>query len=339
MASRLNLRTAARNSIAVLITGLFGLTSHGQVEEAPPTRIGEVATVPNLKVAFIGDQGHGADAMAVLQLIRSEGAHMVLHPGDFDYEDSPAQWDAQITRVLGAGFPYFVTVGNHDEDSFRGPGGYQDLFARRLARIADANCTGDPGVRTTCRYRGLFFILSGAGTLGSGHEGFVRQALEADNSIWRICAWHKNQNAMQVGGKDDDVGWGPYEACREQGAIIATAHEHSYSRTKTLVGMRDRTVDPEWREPDRLRVAPGATFAFVSGLGGRSIRDQERCHPTHYPYGCNGEWASIYTSNQGAQYGALFIEFHVDGNPTRARGYFKNIDGKVVDEFTITAQQ
>ena len=85
-------------------------------------------------------------------------------------------------------------------------------------------------------------------------------------------------------------------------------------------------------------MAPGATFVFVSGIAGASIRDQERCLPTTYPYGCKGEWASIYTSDQNAQYGALFIEFHVDGDPNKARGYFKDIDGAVVDQFTVTSQ-
>ncbi len=101
--------------------------------------------------------------------------------------------------------------------------------------------------------------------------------------------------------------------------------------------MRQRRVDPDWSDPGRLRVAPGATFVVVSGLGGRSIRQQQRCLPETPPYGCNGEWASIYTSDQGAQYGALFIEFHVDGDPNAARGYFKNIDGQVIDRFTVTA--
>jgi len=96
-------------------------------------------------------------------------------------------------------------------------------------------------------------------------------------------------------------------------------------------------VDPEWSNPEQLRVAPGATFAVVSGLGGRSIRPQARCLPARPPYGCEGEWAAIYSSDQEAKYGALFLEFHVNGDPNAARGYFKNIDGKIIDQFTITA--
>ncbi len=297
------------------------------------------STAPNLKVAFIGDQGDGSDALAVLQLIQNEGAHMVLHQGDFDYGDNPTLWDDNITSILGSDFPYFASVGNHDTGSFYGTGGYQAKLAARLARLpaGDASCSGDLGVKSACTYKGLFFVLSGVGTLGSGHEAYLDQQLAADRSTWRICSWHKNQNAMQVGGKGDEVGWLAYETCRTRGAIIATAHEHSYSRTKTLISTQNQTVDPAWPSPALLRMAPGATFVFVSGLGGQSIRDQERCLPSTYPYGCKGEWASIYTSTQGAGSGALFIEFHVDGNPNKARGYFKSVDG-VVESFEVTSE-
>ena len=142
---------------------------------------------------------------------------------------------------------------------------------------------------------------------------------------------------MQIGGKLDEMGWGVYEACREQGAIIATGHEHSYSRTATLLNMQDQIVSPDWPEPDVVGVGPGETFAFVSGLGGRSIRYQSRCLPTTYPYGCNGVWASIYSTSQSAQYGALFIVFNIGGDPYKAHAYFKNISGQIIDEFDIFA--
>jgi hypothetical protein len=48
-------------------------------------------------------------------------------------------------------------------------------------------------------------------------------------------------------------------------------------------------------------------------------------------------WASIYTTNQGAKFGAQFITFNVAGNLKKARGYFKDISGTVIDSFTITA--
>jgi hypothetical protein len=303
-------------------------------------------TPPNLKVAFIGDQGINENAEAVLQLIKDEHADMVLHQGDLGYGDESdpqiaIDWDAQITSVLGDDFPYFASVGNHDVGTWST---YQSLLVARLGRVPGASCTGEYGVMAACTYQGLFFILSGAGTLpeiadDAAQIDFIRSQLAQDNSIWRICAWHKNQNAMQLGTKPDEVGWGPYEECRRDGAIIATGHEHSYSRTKTLSNIQRQTVDPLSPNPSDLRVTAGSTFVLVSGLGGKSIRNQDRCLPTTPPYGCNREWASIYTSDQGAQYGALFIQFNVDGDPREARGYFKDINGDIVDTFTIFAER
>ncbi|MEE9598721.1 MAG: metallophosphoesterase, partial [Acidiferrobacterales bacterium] len=261
-------------------------------------------TIPpaNFTVAFIGDQGPSSDALAVLTLIQSEGANMVLHQGDLDYEDDPTAWDRRINDVLGSDFPYFASIGNHDTGAWTG---YQEKLVERLARIPAATCSGDLGVKSSCSYQGLVFILSGVGIKGSDHETYIRNELAQTTTIWRICSWHKNQRKMQIGGKDDGTGWGVYEACRESGAIIATAHEHSYSRTKTLIGMQNQRIDPDWPHPQQVRVVRGASFVFVCGLAGKSVRNQERCLPSVAPYGCNAEWASIYASQQGASHGAL----------------------------------
>jgi len=100
-----------------------------------------------------------------------------------------------------------------------------------------------------------------------------------------------------------------------------------------------QTVDAAWPDANTLRVVPGSTFVFHSGLGGESIGTQSRCLPTTFPYGCNGEWAKIYTKKQDALFGALFITFHVDGDAKKARGEFFNIKDPLtpIDSFTITA--
>ena len=97
-------------------------------------------------------------------MIKAEGADLVLLLGDLDYENDPSAWDAMITEVLGADFPVFVAAGNHD-DRWYGPEGYQDKLEERLSRIPDATCSGDLGVQSACTFRGLFFILSGVGTI------------------------------------------------------------------------------------------------------------------------------------------------------------------------------
>jgi hypothetical protein len=316
-----------KTGLAVLGAALVACAPIAPGTGQDPNALLAAGALQPVTVAFIGDQGLTKEARAVLQMIKAEDADLVLHLGDLDYEDDPIAWDAMITAVLGTDFPVFVVVGNHD-DRWYGPGGYQDRLEERLSRIPDATCSGDLGVQSACTFRGLFFILSGIGTIPEvpnhpEHVNYLRDQLARSDAIWSICAWHKNQSAMQVGSKEDEVGWQPYEVCREGGAIVATAHEHSYSRTHLLDDFEAQSVASD---SDSLVIDEGASFAFVSGLGGHSIRDQEQGGPW---------WAAIYTSDQGANFGALFCEFFADGEPDRATCYFKDIDGNVPDRFEL----
>lgn len=277
----------------------------------------------DFKVAFLADQGVTDDSKKVLEMVRSEGAKTVIHPGDFDYKDSPDEWEKMINDILGEKFPYFITVGNHDLPKWKE---YQKKFAQRLERIEGEKCEGELGVNSVCRYKGLRFILSGVGTLGDDDEVYIKENLPNNNFAWQICAWHKNQHLMQTGGKKDEVGWGPYETCRENGAIIATGHEHAYSRTYLLSDFENQIVAST---SNTLEISKGKTFAFVSGIAGHSIRPQDDDIPKR------NWWANVYTATQEAKPGALFCSFNVAGQKNKADCYFKNIEGNIIDEFSI----
>jgi len=324
--------------ISLTIALLIFILSFSYMTSAPttlaPTTLAPTTSVPttspNLKVAFIGDQGLGKNSVAVLELIKDEEASMVIHSGDFDYSNDPDDWDDQINDVLGYDFPYFASIGNHDVKEWYE---YQKKLYERLDEIPGANCAGDLGVKSNCYYQGLFFILSGAGTMDSNHDEYIEDILSQDDSVWRICSWHKNMNKMQVGNSLDDTGWQVYEECRKGGAMIVTGHEHSYSRTKTLDSFEKQIIDPDWSEPNNLKLSYGTSFVVVSGLGGNSpIGSQDRCI-----HGCYGEWGSMYTHEQGASFGALFCSFNVDGQSNKASCYFKDIYGNVPDNFTVTS--
>lgn len=277
---------------------------------------------PGFKVAFLGDQGMGPISESVLKLVKSEGAHLLVHLGDFDYQNNPQGWEDQTNRILGKDFPQIAVVGNHDLPYWYGPKGYSSLVADRLERMG-VEVDGVPGERCSFRYQGIFFVLTSPGLIGSGHAQFIRDRLAADSTPWRISAWHVNQQLMQVGGKSDEAGWGVYEESRRGGAIIATAHEHSYSRTHLLNNMITREVAST---SDSLELRKGRTFAFVSGLGGGEVRPQYISGPW---------WAKVYTATQGATAGAMFATFNVDGNPLKARFEFKAINGDVPDRFDV----
>ena len=300
---------------------------------ALPSQVWAQGDLPpvNFTIAFIGDQGLGANAEAVLKLIKNEGADAVLHQGDFDYHDDPAGWDRQIDAILGPDFPYFASVGNHDAARFYGPGGYQEFLAARMNRLG-IPWEGDLGVRCSFHYQGIFIVLTAPGIFGADHDRYIRNRLAADNSVWGISSWHKNMHLMQVGGKSDETGWGVYEESRKGGAIIATGHEHSYSRTHLLSSFRNQTVASTGNtlvltaDDPNTAIDEGQGFAFVSGLGGESIRTQL----------LSGYWwAKIYTPDQGANYGALFGVFNYQGNPRLAHFYFKDIDGNIPDDFYV----
>ena len=277
---------------------------------------------PGFKVAFLGDQGLLPASESVLRMVKSEGAQLLVHLGDFDYAYNPKAWEDQTDRILGRDFPQIAVVGNHDLANWRGVGGYASYIADRLERMGVA-VNGEAGVKCSFRYKGIFFVLTAPGLMGGGHAEFIRQELEADTSAWHISAWHVNQKLMQVGGKTDEAGWGVYEESRKGGAIIATAHEHSYSRTHLLNNMQTREVASR---SGPLQLRRGRTFAFVAGLGGGEVRPQM----------LSGDWwASIYTANQGAAAGAMFATFNVDGDPRKATFYFKSINGAVPDSFAV----
>jgi hypothetical protein len=170
---------------------------------------------------------------------------------------------------------------------------------------------------------------------GNGnYDRFIRDALEKDDSIWSVCSWHKNQRDYQTGDKPDEAGWGVYEQARKGGAIIATGHEHAYSRTFTMSHIQSKQVasnDPAQLtlakdDPATTGVDEGRSFVFVSGLGGKDARVQRRG---------GAWWAKIHTANQGARPGALFGVFNKGGDPRLAEFYFKDINGRIVDTFQV----
>ena len=296
---------------------------------------------PNYKVAFIGDSGYGNNFRQVLQLIRDEDTDLVLHAGDLGYDEgnaqSPQLWLDQIESVLDPTapngiFPYFFSMGNHDVSHWNDTTGYRSILADRFTRLG-TRYTGDSallGAKTGFVYNGIAVTLTAPGerrdVAGENHATFIEQQFQDNEQLWDICVWHKNQRAMQVGGKGDEAGWDVYETCREQGAIIATAHEHSYGRTHILSDMSEQIIADEISP---YIIQPGQTFAFHSGLGGQSVRGQ-RDDINELDY-----FASVYTEDQDAAYGALFIEFNVDNDPRKAHGYFKNINGEIIDDFEI----
>lgn len=295
------------------------------------------ATPANFKVAFIGDTDEGADFKSVLQLIKREKAQAVLVQGDLTYSfRSAASWFTAADAELQAGatkIPYFAAKGNHDWD-WSLPNG---LGAGLDSRLKDWGITPDNAKAAdasySLTYNGLKIVFVNETGSQTTRADYAKTQLANDKHIWKICAWHKNQRDTNVGPKSDEMGWAIYENCRAAGAIVAQGHSHTYSRSKTVTADQALTVDTACSDPFALCVGPGKHFFFDSSVGGVDLRTLEGTNKPH--------WASTYSSN----FGALFIEFNVDGDPKKAKGYFKNIADEIIDPpassgktfFTITS--
>jgi hypothetical protein len=303
-----------------------------------------VPTDPELRVAFVGDQGIGVEAMQVMEFIAQE-ADLVVWLGDYDYLNSPPFWKTQMDVALGEDFPWLAAIGNHDSGTTVWPA-YAAIIDEHIATdMPDAVCDGETGINQSCTYRGLRVLLSGVGTKGEDQEQYLQDQLVADDHIWRVCAWHKNQRDMQVGLKSDEVGWDAYRVCQDGAAIITTGHEHSYSRTYTLTDVGNR-LDGHgaYGAPDTMLVSEGSTFVTVSGTAGQPFRVYEASY-----HDADTWWASWYTSNSykrngklvplgGAPvHGALIITFNVDGDPYRAHGEWMTYKGEIIDSFDVLA--
>ncbi len=285
-------------------------------------------TAPNLKVAFLGDHGTSVRARAVFELIKAEEAGLIVSQGDLGYDHSPSQFFQLLDEVLGPDFPFLASLGNHDRPA---ASRYLQILEARASRLGEARCVGQLAVLSACNFRGLLIINSSLNVLprepASDHAEFINAMLAESSARWRICSWHLTQAAMQLGEKVDEAGWQPYEACREGGAIILTAHDHVYGRTHPISEISDEPrMAP--RNGPAVEITPGTTIAIVSGIGGASLYYQVREAPW---------WAAVYTKTQDNHPGALFYTFNPDGRAKRADCYFMDIRGGIADRFTLAA--
>jgi hypothetical protein len=302
------------NAIAISFIVSISLTT--KIEQPVP-----ISHTQQIKVAFIGDQGISGPSEVVLNLIKQEQAQVILNQGDFDYANDPQAWDSELSRVLGPTFPQLATLGNHDMEK---KSEYEQKIAARIHANPLFSCTGTLGEKAICRYKNISIVSIAPGLVPADYGSYIDSAFAPSTDTWKICAWHMNQHLLQTGEKTDEVGWDVYNYCLKAGAMIVTGHEHSYERTFLLDAMNPPHVVSS---STTLALGPGKSFVVVSGLGGESIRPQLLI---------NSWWASTYSSNQHANYGALFCTFNIFEDTHRAHCYFKDIDGHLADSFDIS---
>jgi predicted phosphodiesterase len=274
---------------------------------------------------MFGDQGINDNSKKVLQMLKDERAELLIINGDFDRKNNPKAWKQMHAQILGTDFPIICVAGNHDIAKWNE---YQNIIQEWEAN-PKLLCKGEAGVQTVCTYKGIKIVSTTPGLYADlNHTKYIEDAFIDDDSIWKICSWHKNMADMQTGQKGDETGWGVYEACRENGALITTAHEHAYARSYLLSSIKNKTVD-NFNSSD-MTISKGKTVVTLSGLGGISSREQLKS---------GYWWANTQNADTGAVAGALFCTFMVDNDPKKAECYFKDIYMGILDTFKLTLQE
>ncbi|KAJ3397493.1 hypothetical protein HDU92_007156 [Lobulomyces angularis] len=228
----------------------------------------------DLKMVFVGDQGINDNSYTVLKMIRDWNPDGIVQLGDFDYEDNPQAFMNMYDSTIPKHIPVFPVVGNHDIVRWET---YSKLFKKRLELSgALANCEGDLGINMQCNFKGLNLLLSGIGTMGRNHASFLNKTLtEAEDKGWNICCWHKNQRLYQTGDKQDETGYEVYDTCRRHGAMIFTAHQHLYARTKLMEGFETQVIAERKYYPQDYA---GSTFVKRDFLDDEETIDVFRHH-------------------------------------------------------------
>lgn len=282
-------------------------------------------------------------ARDVLAAAKDNGAELVVHAGDLDYESAPRMWRLFVDEtVRGQGMDFVAAKGNHDMDGWDGVRGLwsdpDDGYAAQLSPTQPSNCYGKYGEDFVCDYGAVTLVISSVGVDAAGESAnqgkyaFLEKALAESRSPFKVCVWHMNMENMQVSYKGDSTGWGAFEICRKHGAFVVNGHAHTYSRTKEMA----RFGEKKWSHTtEDLRVAEavrrgeqdanvvnlrrgenGSTAVAVVGFGGYRNEAQLKQAP---------HWAKVYSSSclsgDGAcetapeqkKYGALMCDFPENG--------------------------
>ncbi|OUM64577.1 hypothetical protein PIROE2DRAFT_8656 [Piromyces sp. E2] len=322
-------------------------------------------TVPNIEdlkdykygpdqftLAVIGDSGTNIEAKQVMQL---SSFNALLHLGDFNYKCLP---DKYFTDILdqNRSYQFMGVAGNHDSKSQCG----EDIAKKFLTNIhyhmvsnqnKETKCEfSESKYMWSCVYKNMRVIGLTSGISGADPKEeqlkFLKTHLGGAKEDWKICSWHfydkyyhtgKYQEYGNIvsGDKEGDESF--YDYCKDQGAIIFSAHDHVYARTKVMSKFKEPVIDKydSTTSEDIVQIRKGATVSFLSGTGGYEIYI-EQGEQRNYQH-----WQKKYARGDNNEnikrFGGMFCKFNYGGNKRKASCQFLRINSneKVFDKFYI----
>lgn len=308
----------------------------------------------DFKMAIIGDSGTEKEAKKVMQLSEFD---ILLHLGDYEYE---CRVDKYFDEILdyNRSYQFMGILGNHEGVSECGTDKHERFTSRVYHQMDDekknskVSCYfSDSRKMWSCKYRNMRVIGLSPGISGADDTrkqlSFLKEQLSKATEDWKICAWHFYDKYYHTGKYPDDGnliskdGESFYDYCRQHGAIIFSAHDHVYARTKLMSKFSSPHVDQydkkesNEKRGDVVQIRKGATINILNGAGGYEMY-VERGEQKNYNH-----WQITYARGDHGEnadrYGGLFCNFNVGGNNKKAYCEFLRINSssKIYDSFFI----
>lgn len=336
-------------SVAILIAGC-GSSEEASDGEASRSLDGSGATT-SLTVAAAGDLGMKSGGVATLEAMAAAKPDLYLGLGDFSYAgpDSADQYCELVHSKVGAGAPFEIVSGNHEEDS--GEDGRIEDFAACLPDRLEAE--GEYGRQYYFDVGELarFIMISPDLTIDGEHYyygpddgggdtpqlAWLKDAIEGARSTgieWVVVGMHKN--CISVGEYYCDVYQDLFSTLIDERVdLVLSAHDHSYQRSKQIFSPRpgcpEVVVDEFDRDcvvADRDTYRKGGGPAFViSAAGGAEL------YPVHADDPEAGYFAAAMGRNTPGA-GAGFTELTISPKRLQAR-FVGSQGGSFDDSFAI----
>jgi hypothetical protein len=283
------------------------------------------------RLAVVGDTGIEKETKEVMNLRKYDA---LLHLGDYDYRCLP---DDYFNKMLDADrdYQFLGVIGNHDTSeghcSKEESQSYIDNIYNEMTneKNGDFNCEFSPSkfmwvcVHDNIRIIGLSPDIRGADDRKEQLD-FLKKHLEEAKEDWKICSWHYYDRYFHTGRYQSNVnlvsgeGESFYDFCKDHGAIILSAHDHVYARSRVMTKFKEPIIDEyDGVEDGRIaQIRPGATLNILNGVGGFDIYI-EQGEQMNYPH-----WQKKYAKGENEEnrkkFGGLFCTFNVDGNNRKA---------------------
>ncbi|KAG4091936.1 hypothetical protein H8356DRAFT_1002827 [Neocallimastix lanati (nom. inval.)] len=304
------------------------------------------------KLAIIGDSGTEKEANKVMELTDFDA---LLHLGDYDYECDP---DKYFEKVLDSdrSYQFMGVIGNHDA-KHQCP----DTAAEKFKNNVYNEMTKDKNDKVKCEFSESKFMWSciyenmriigltpGINGADKREEQlkFLKKNLSDATEDWKICSWHfydkyyhtgKYPNDGNVVSGYDSDSESFYDYCKDNGAIIFSAHDHVYARTHVMSKFSTPEIDEYDKDSDGkvAQIRKGATLDILNGTGGWEIYI-EQGEQKDYDH-----WVKKYALGEhrenAKRFGGLFCKFNYGGNNKRAHCEFLRINSsdEVFDTFDI----